>query len=141
MKKIINGKVYDTEKATQVGIWSNGRSYRDFSHCSETLYRKRTGEYFLYGEGGPQSCYSRAVEQNTWTGGEDIRPLTVEEARQWAEKNLEADEYEKEFGEVAEDDSRQIVSITLSASLVEMLRREAQKAGISLSALIESKLQ
>lgn len=141
MKKIINGKSYDTDKALQVGIWSNDRSYRDFSHCAETLYRKRTGEYFLYGEGGPQSKYARAVDTNSWRGGEDIKPLTAEEARRWAEKNLDAEEYEKEFGEVAEDDSRTVLSITMAASLAERLRREAAKAEMSLSSYIESKLQ
>ena len=140
MKKIINGKSYDTDKATQVGIWSNGRGYRDFSHCSETLYRKRTGEFFLYGEGGPMSKYRRAVDQNSWRGDEDVKPLTVEEARRWAEENLDSDEYEKEFGEVAEDESRTVLSITMAASLVEKLRREAAKAEMSLSAYIESKL-
>lgn len=141
MKKIINGKSYDTDKATQVGIWSNDRSPRDFSHCSETLYRKRTGEYFLHGEGGPQSKYARAIDVNSWSGSEDIKPLTAEEARRWAEKNLSAQEYESEFGEVAEDDSRTVLSITMATSLAERLRREASQAGLSLSAYIESRLQ
>ena len=141
MKRIIDGRSYDTEKAAEVGCWSNNRSARDFGHCSETLYRKRTGEYFLHGEGGPMSKYRRAVDVNNWTGGEDITPLTVEEARRWAEENLSADEYEAEFGEVAEDNSRQVLSITMAASLAEKLRREAAKVGLSLSAYIESKLQ
>ena len=140
MKKIINGKSYDTEKAAEVGCWSNNRSARDFGHCTETLYRKRTGEYFLYGEGGPMSKYRRAVDQNSWRGGEDITPLTVEEARRWAEENLSADEYEKEFGEVSEDDSRTVLSITMNAGLAEKLRREAAKAEMTLSAYIESRL-
>ena len=141
MKKIINSKRYDTEKAAEVGCWSNDRNARDFGHCSETLYRKRTGEYFLYGEGGPMSKYRRAVDQNSWRGGEDINPLTVEEARRWAEEKLEADEYEAEFGEIAEDDSRTVLSISMAASLAEKLRREAAKAEMTLSAYIESKLQ
>ena len=140
MRKIINGKSYDTEKATEVGCWSNNLSTRDFHHCTETLYRKRTGEYFLHGEGGAMSKYARAIDTNSWSGSEDIKPLTVEEARRWAEKNLDADEYEAEFGEVAEDDSRTVLSITMTASLAERLRREAAKAEMTLSAYIESKL-
>ena len=46
MKKIISGKLYDTETAKEIAVWNNGRSYSDFSHCVETLYKKRTGEYF-----------------------------------------------------------------------------------------------
>ena len=53
MKKIINGKVYDTEKAKQVAYYSSAGSWRDFQHYEETLYLKKTGEYFLFGEGAP----------------------------------------------------------------------------------------
>ena len=141
MKKIINSRTYDTTKATEVGSWDNGLGPRDFRNCAETLYRKRTGEFFLYGEGGPMSKYRRAVDQNSWRGGEDIKPLTVEEARRWAEENLSADEYEAEFGEVAEDDSRTVLSITMATSLAERLLREAAKAEMTLSAYIESKLR
>lgn len=101
MKKIINGKKYDTTTATRVGSYSFSNS-RDFNHFSEELYCKTTGEYFLYGEGGPNSKYSRTVGQNEWSGGEEITPLTEEEARKWAEKHLTGDEYEDIFGEVEE---------------------------------------
>ncbi|MBQ1195338.1 MAG: hypothetical protein IIX44_03760 [Clostridia bacterium] len=100
MKMIINGKKYDTETATAVGMWDNER-YGDFTHCREELHRKRTGEYFLYGQGGPMSKYSRS-NGNTTSGADDIIPLTEAEARAWAEKKLSADEYEKIFGEVEE---------------------------------------
>ena len=43
MKKIINGKRYDTETAEKIGVWDNARSISDFDCCEETLYRKRTG--------------------------------------------------------------------------------------------------
>ena len=46
MKKYINGKVYDTETAQLIGTYANGGNWRDFSHYEETLYRKRTGEFF-----------------------------------------------------------------------------------------------
>ena len=102
MKKIINGKKYNTETAKVVGSWSNNHSYSDFSYCEETLYEKRTGEFFLYGEGGPMSKYRSACWQNSWSGGVDIIPMTEIEARKWAEKHLNADEYEEIFGEVEE---------------------------------------
>ena len=140
MKKIINGRVYDTEKARCVGDWSASCGRMDFHWYTESLYQKRTGEYFLWGKGGHASPYSRAIDTNSWSGGEDIKPFTVEEARLWAEKHLSADEYETEFGEVAEDDSRTVLSITLAASTAERIRREAAKQGISLSAYIESHL-
>ena len=97
MKKIIAGKKYDTNTAKILG--SAGYSHPgDFSFWTEQLYRKRTGEFFLYGVGGPMSKYSRSVDCNTFTGGEEIIPLTVKEAQKWAEKYLEVEEYELIFG-------------------------------------------
>lgn len=45
-KKIINGKLYNTETATLVGRWWNKYSIHDFKYCEESLYRKKTGEFF-----------------------------------------------------------------------------------------------
>jgi hypothetical protein len=101
MKKIINGKKYDTDTAKILG--SAGYSHPgDFNHWKETLYIKKTGEFFLHGIGGPMSKYAHRVSLNEWTGGEKIIPLTREEARKWIEKNLDVEEYEEIFGEVEE---------------------------------------
>jgi len=101
MKKIINGKLYDTSTATLIS--SAEYSYPgDFSHWREELYRKKTGEFFLYGKGGPMSKYSRKIGQNEWSGGEKIHPLTLREAQEWAEEHLDAEEYEQVFGVVEE---------------------------------------
>ena len=137
MKKIINGKVYDTNSAKRVGDWDNGR-YGEFSYCSEELYRKRTGEFFLYGEGGAQSKYSKSCGNNSWSGSEMIIPLSYEAAQKWAEEHLGGDAYESIFGEVEEDDSRIQIGLSLSASAVERAKRSAAQAGLSLSAYIES---
>ena len=40
MKKIINGKKYDTETAKEVGYWNNGYPCSDFNHCEETLRKQ-----------------------------------------------------------------------------------------------------
>lgn len=140
MKKIINGKVYDTTTAERAGGWDNGCSYSDFGYCGEDLYRKRTGEFFLHGTGGPMSKYSVSYGDNEWGGGEKIIPLSYEAAREWAESHLTAEKYEAIFGEVVEDGSRITVTISLSASAVEKAKRAAAQQGISLSAYIESLL-
>jgi hypothetical protein len=101
MKKIIGGRCYDTDTAKILG--STGYSYPgDFGFWTERLYHKKTGEFFLYGIGGPLSKYARSTGLNEWSGGEEIRPLSPEEARKWAEKNLETEEFEQLFGEVEE---------------------------------------
>lgn len=138
MKKIINGKLYNTDTAKELGSWENTPDVRDFSHFEETLYQKRTGEFFIYGEGGPGSRYSVSAGQNCWAGGSKIIPITWENAREWAEEHLDADDYESIFGPVAEDDSRVTVTLSLSAGALERAKRSASQAGTSLSAFIES---
>ena len=101
MKSIIIGKKYDTDTARWVGNWGRGYEY-DINYISEDLYCKRTGEYFLYGEGGPCTEYSVAVSNSTWSSGCCITPLSVAEAKEWAEEHLSGDAYEEEFGEVEE---------------------------------------
>ena len=137
MKKIINHKVYDTETAKELGSYSNGGSWRDFSHYEETLYRKKTGEFFLHGEGGPMTRYAETVGQNEWSGGEKIMPMDYSEAQKWAEKHLDADEYEAIFGEIVEDATKQMVTISVSASKWESAKREAAKQGVSISEYVE----
>ncbi len=102
MKKTINGKVYNTETAKEIG--SNWYSHaRDINYWCETLYRKKDGEYFLYGEGGANTGYSKWVPGwNEWSSGWKIMPMTEVEAREWAEAKLEAEEYIAAFGEPEE---------------------------------------
>ncbi len=137
MKKIISGKVYDTDTARELGSWANAGHWGDFGHMEETLYRKKTGEFFLHGEGGPATKYAEAVGQNEWSGGARIMPMTFSEARDWSEKHLEADVFEPIFGEVSEDESRIQVCYSLSTATVETIKRKAAELGISASAYID----
>lgn len=137
MKKVINGKVYDTEKAERVGEWDNGK-YGDLFSCYEGLYRKRTGEFFLHGDGGAGSKYAVSVGNNSWAGGEAIIPLSYEAAQKWAEEHLDGEEYEAIFGEIVEDESRATITISMTATAVERAKRAAAQSNMSLSAYIES---
>ena len=83
MRKVINGRTYNTETSKVIGGWDNGRSYNDFECCEETLYKNTKGAYFLYGEGGPMSKYAKSAGQNSWTGGSAITPMTASEAQEW----------------------------------------------------------
>lgn len=137
MKKIINGKLYNTETAERIDNWENMNDYRNFNYFSETMYRKRTGEFFLHGEGGPASPYHERVDQNSYMGGERIRPLTPEEAREWAEEHMDADDYQRVFGEVSEGEGRTVLSISIDTAVAERIRRLAAENGTSVSATIE----
>ena len=135
MRKVIKGKLYDTDKATEVGDWSKGDA-SDFSHVSETLYRKRTGEYFVHGEGGPMSRYAESCGQNQWRGGEAILPLTYDAAREWAESHLDVDEYEREFG-VPDEGGEHDLHVIVSESTWQAISRAAKSEGTTVRAIIE----
>lgn len=138
MKKIINNKVYDTDKAQRLGIWSNNWNGRDFDTIDETLYVKRTGEYFLHGDGGPMTHYAVQDGPNNWRGGQKIIPMTAKQARAWAEEHLTGEEYEKIFGLPDEDAEDAVLNITLPARLMASLRAEASDKGTSLADLVRS---
>lgn len=135
MNKIIKGRRYDTETAKEISFASSS-SIGDFSSWSEVLYKKRTGEYFLYGEGGAMSKYRTAIDQNSWPGGEKIVPLSLEEAKEWAEKHMTADEYEEEFGAVEDTPEKTTRTFSLYDGDYAKLKERAVERGVSMSELI-----
>lgn len=103
MKKIINGKLYDTYTAKIVAMVNTNGVYsrNDFRWQEERLCKKKTGEFFLYGEGGPMTKYAEPDGNGTrW--GERIIPLTVDDAKHFVEKHCDVDTYIKLFGEPEE---------------------------------------
>ena len=140
MKKIINGKVYDTDKAKEPGIYCSPGNWNDFNYYEETLYQKRTGEFFLFGKGGPMTRYAEAEGQNSWSGGRRIMPMSYDEAKKWAEENLDADEYESIFGAIDESGAKMTVTLSIDSGKWEAAKREAAKRGIGISEYIESLL-
>lgn len=141
MKKIINNKVYSTDTARTVGSHDNGLLPNDLNYSREALYIKKTGEYFLHGNGGANTRYAHQCDTNRWCGGESIMPLTYAEAKQWAQAHLEADEYTAEFGTIVEDDSTTMTTLRLPSALYEAVRRKAQEQGTSMAALIQTALE
>ena len=137
MKKIILGRRYDTETSEMVG--SNGYSYPgQFEYWCETLYRKRTGEYFLHGEGGAMSKYAQSTDETHTGSGEQIIPMSEEEAREWAEENLDGDEYELAFPVI--DDEEPGIAAKLGTIIAELRKTDglnqpefAQKCGTTQS--------
>lgn len=135
MRKVIKGKLYDTDTARPIVTWSVGYS-SDFSHISETLYRKKTGEYFLHGEGGPMSAYRESCGQSQWMGGEAIRPLTYGEAKAWTEEHADADVYEREFG-IPDEDKEHDLHAIISEVAWQQLSRAASDEGVTVRTIIE----
>ena len=92
MKRVIEGKRYDTSTAQEIGAWWNGYPTSDFEYCEEKLYLTSKGNFFLAGEGGAYSRYAQS-HGNATGGGEAITPLSREEAFKWAQGYLKPEEY------------------------------------------------
>jgi hypothetical protein len=142
MRKVINGRTYNTETSKVIGTWDNNYPCNDFHSCEETLYKNAKGAYFLYGEGGPMSKYAKSAGQNSWTGGKEITPLTREEAQEWAEEHLDVDEYEAEFGmqeEAAPSDltTRERVNFTIDTEIMARLRKYSADTGIPMARILD----
>jgi hypothetical protein len=98
MKRVIDGKVYNTETAECIGEWSNGCYSSDFDACEESLYETPKGQFFVTGSGGPRSKYSKASGSNSQSGGEGMELLSRAEALTWCEDHdIDADVIAKHF--------------------------------------------
>ena len=137
MQKTIANKVYDTETAKAMGNWQRGFS-SERGYISETLYLKKTGEYFLHGEGGPRSRYAQRVAPNTWGYGERIIPLSHEEAHAWAENHLTENAYDKVFGANAHEEPLTPVLLRLKPAVAEKLQNAAREHSSAVSDYAEA---
>ena len=61
MKSIIDGKTYNTESAKLIAKNWNGLGKSDFCYLSEELYKKKTGEFFIFGKGGARTKYNDCI--------------------------------------------------------------------------------
>ena len=126
MKKYIHGKLYNTDTSSLLA----SREYGEKASAAwyvESLFRKRSGELFLYGEGGDASPY----------GSARIVPLTWDDARQWAESRLPEEEYAAIFEPEDAVGAKERLLLSLSSSAAGFARRGAAIEGKSLSAYIE----
>jgi len=91
MKKIINGKIYNTDTATRIG--SHVRYNRGDFHFEDTdLYRTPKNAFFVQGTGGAYSRWSQPCGSNGQMGGHGIQALTPTEALAWCEDSgIDAD--------------------------------------------------
>lgn len=137
MKKVIKGHVYDTDKATQIAYWDNTYPTNDLNFCKETLYRTKSGLYFVHGEGGALSRYAEPCDGNGWQSGELIRPISVSDARAWAEEHMDGDAYIAAFGDPDSEDVH-MISANISEGAYRKLRDAATEKDMSMAALIES---
>lgn len=82
----------------------------------ETLYRKRSGEFFLADEEG-------------------ITPLIYDQAKEWASRTDDKKTFAAFFGKVQEG-KKVIRTFSLSEGVIEIAKREAARTGESLSDVV-----
>lgn len=91
MKKVIGGKLYNTETATKIAVIS--KRDHNFSDHTTRLYITKKGNFFLQGKGGPMSRWAEPCGQSGWSGGEGLVEVSKNEALEFAENaNLDPDE-------------------------------------------------
>ena len=102
MKKVINGRMYDTETATMLGKVTLGEP-RNWDYHEEVLFQKKNGDYFFRLEGTVISrCLQHIFPEILNASAERICPTSKRIAMQWAEENFDGDKYVEIFGEVEE---------------------------------------
>ena len=102
MKKIVNGKSYNTETATEVCDIGNGLSTSDFRWDNSTLYFTKKGQFFIAGFGGASSRWARK-HSNMRIEGSGIKPITKAEALSLAEEHAPTGVIEEFFGDMIEE--------------------------------------
>ncbi len=100
MKRSIEGKVYNTETATEICDISRGHS-GDFEHVNAELYVTKKGAFFIAGWGGASTRFAKSTSDgNGRVGSDGIIPLSEREALEYCEEH--AWDKVEEFFEVEE---------------------------------------
>jgi HicB family len=127
-KRIIDGKTYNTETATQIEGWSEDHDAYPFE-SGVYLYQNRFGSFFLY-------MFRYGTGEDDY---EDIEPYTPEQARSWLEKhrNYRVDLIESLFGTMPEAGSGEAkYTLRMPDSLRDRLAARAKANNQSLNAWI-----
>lgn len=96
MRRIVQNKVYDTDTAKYIGT--------NTVSGTRSLYRKVTGEYFIYDKELP--------------GSKAILPMDYTVANDWAKKNLSKEDYKRHFKGTDNKKVRTIIEFTPDAYAV-----------------------
>lgn len=101
MKKIINGKLYDTTTAKDVCYFQRGESRSDIYYEALTLYRKKTGELFYFLE---EYGYNRILLEKDLEKAKiyDRDGNLYSNTKKFVEDNGTIDDYENLYGKVEE---------------------------------------
>lgn len=89
MKRIINGKRYDTETSILIGVSVSPLPQSSHSWWTAALHKTpRSGDYFLVGQGGPMTVWHRNAGGDGKLTGWGILPMNEAAAERWASHEL-----------------------------------------------------
>lgn len=86
MVRVIDGKRYDTDKATEVATWTNGFDKTAFKYQEKTLYRTSRGNWFVSYDSGPIFDSIFHAAKNLHFEHSNIEPMDADTARKLLEK-------------------------------------------------------
>lgn len=140
LKKIIDGKTYNTRTASYLTLFTD-IGPEEYDYVTETLYLTRTGLYFLVGEGATCSPWTYQLRDCRDTiNGHGLLPLTFHEAKLWLELRELHDEYEEVFGyDTSSEESSGLecsILLRLPCSFTERLAMIADKKDCSRQQLL-----
>jgi hypothetical protein len=103
MKKVIDGRIYDTQTAELLcDVSPGGFSRSDFKWEDTALYRTKSGAFFLAGEGGAASRWRKRYGDSGWAPGDGIELIGASEAKRVVEEHCSTERYIELFGEPEE---------------------------------------
>lgn len=100
MNQIIDGILYDTEKAEEICEYWNYLPTTDFRNMRETLFITKKGNWFIAATGGAMTKYRKQFGNMT-SGSSEIIPISEERAKKFIEKYGTIEQY-KEYFELEE---------------------------------------
>lgn len=137
MRRRHNQSNYDSETA-EVLTRSITATPDDPNYCIVTLHRTRVGHYFFHILGREECAYTlHFTKGKAQPLGEAIFPISYDEAKVFGKKNMPADVYEQEFGDVPSRDQKRTKTVLLSEDVIFLLERRKKRFHISYSESID----
>lgn len=131
---------FNTKTATKILSWQEGKE-SDGTWIINTLYRNRTGTYFLHSKGGANSAYAQRTPYTTAKPGENIVSLSYEDRRGIVRKHADCEALEL-IKKLDGEDRERVSSpaskhIRLSSEAAEKLEKLARRYRTTQSAIID----
>lgn len=129
MKKIINGRVYNTDTAGLVGMWNNESAKDNAKIIRESLYKKHNHEFFIH---------KVVIVHDDKTNAEYLFPITYDEAKSFAKAKLKAEEYAAVFEVPETGDTNETITIkvTLTRTAKRLIDSEARRTNGTIGGII-----